>query len=228
MSAGEHAFNVVGGVPTNYARHPVAVYGTIGVPRTFHCTHAFFSKLDACFQELWRCEPAQPRPSGRVGRRPRPRSPGPMARGGPSTSTPSSGPARRSSPATSRPTRTTTSASRRSCASTLGLCWTTITTPPTATTSTSTTVHVGFSRAHSRTLHAGGCYHIFGKRFRGNVDGSFGSGTQGALDEVSAELGVSTPLTVLANWNSFLDAVARRGMGVAAARLPADHQCTRR
>ena len=57
MSAGEHAFNVVGGVPTNYARHPVAVYGTIGVPRTFHCTHAFFSKLDACFQELWRVSP---------------------------------------------------------------------------------------------------------------------------------------------------------------------------
>jgi hypothetical protein len=90
-------------------------------------------------------------------------------------------------------------------------------------------VGVGFSRARSHTLFMQAvCLHIFGKSFRGGVDGDFGSGTQGALDEVCGELGVATPLTVLANWNSFLDAVARRGMAVGGGRLPADHQCTRR
>src|SRR3712207_3372990 len=57
MSATEHAFDMLAQVPTHYAREPVAPYGTRGVRRTFHCTHDFFARLEACFNELWAVAP---------------------------------------------------------------------------------------------------------------------------------------------------------------------------
>jgi len=231
MSAREHAFNTVGGVPVHYARQPVAAYGTIGVPRTFHCTHNFFNKLDACFQELWRASP-HGRANAVVSAGAQVTKPGAHGNGrafdidaifwgGKTLVT-------RQFPTDTNYYLGVEAVLRKHFGVVLDYNYNAAHQDHFHV---DDTVAVGFSRARSHTLFMQAvCYHIFGKRFRGNVDGDFGSGTQTALDEVCAELGVATPLTVLSNWNSFLDRVAARGMGVTAAssRLPADHQCTRR
>jgi hypothetical protein len=65
------------------------------------------------------------------------------------------------------------------------------------------------------------------QRSAGNANGTYGSGNRSAPGEGCDELGIPRLLTDRANWISFLDAVARRGMGVAdAGRLPSDHSCT--
>jgi hypothetical protein len=58
VSAEEKSFKKLAGVPTHYARPPVATYGTIGRPHTFRCTNAFFAALEDAFAELWDVCPA--------------------------------------------------------------------------------------------------------------------------------------------------------------------------
>jgi hypothetical protein len=87
---------------------------------------------------------------------------------------------------------------------------------------------VGFRTVRTVTLFVQGvCYYILGKRFRGNVDGDYGSATRTVLDEACSELGVPTPLTTSANWNQFLDAVAERGFRERRSSRPADYDCVR-
>ena len=230
MSAREHAFDSVGGVPTHYARQPVATYGTIGVRRTFHSTRGFFNKLDACFQELWRVSPHHTALAV-VSAGAQVKKPGAHGQGQAFDIDAIFWPGKtfvtRNFPTDTNYYLGVEAVLRKHFGVVLAYNYNAAHQDHFHV---DDTVSLGFSRGRSHTLFMQGvCYHIFGKRFRGNVDGGFGSGTQGALDEVCAELGVSTPLTVLANWNSFLDAVAARGMGrVAGTRLPADHQCTRR
>ena len=50
-------FSSLDGVPVNYAREPVAPYGTRGRPHTFNCTSGFLQKVEACFEELFRVSP---------------------------------------------------------------------------------------------------------------------------------------------------------------------------
>ena len=50
-------FSSLAGVPVNYAREPVARYGTRGRPHSFNCTLQFFRKLEACFDELFGVTP---------------------------------------------------------------------------------------------------------------------------------------------------------------------------
>jgi hypothetical protein len=231
MSTREHPFTTVGGVPTHYARHPVAAYGTIGVARTFHCTHAFFNKLDACFQELWRVSP-HGRAQAVVSAGAQVEKPGYHGQGRAfdidAIFWPGKTLVTRDYPTDKNYYLGVEAVLRKHFGVVLDYNY--------------NAAHrdhfhiddgvaVGFSRARSHTLFMQAvCQEIFGKTFRGGVDGDFGSGTQGALDEVCGELGVATPLTMLTNWNSFLDGVARRGMrgSVGGGRLPADHSCTRR
>jgi hypothetical protein len=51
------SFSSLAGVPVNYAREPVAPYGTRGKPHTFRCTSGFLQKLEACFDELFSVSP---------------------------------------------------------------------------------------------------------------------------------------------------------------------------
>jgi hypothetical protein len=51
------SFSALAGVPVNYARPPVAPYGTRGKAHTFNCTSGFLLKLEACFDELFRVSP---------------------------------------------------------------------------------------------------------------------------------------------------------------------------
>jgi len=230
MSAREHPFNSVAGVPTHYARAPVAQYGTIGVVRTFHCTHLFFNKLDACFAELWRVSPHG-------------RAQAVVSAGGQVDKPGSHGDGRafdidaifwpgktlvtRDFPTDQNYYLGVEAVLRKHFGVVLDYNYNAAHRDHFHI---DDSVAVGFSRARSHTLFMQAvCEHIFGKTFRGGIDGDFGTGTQTALDEVCAELGVTTPLTVLANWNSFLDGVASRGMAVPrGGRLPADHDCTRR
>ena len=50
-------FNALAGVPTHYARKPVAPYGTRGKPRYLRCLPGFRQTLDAAFADLWRICP---------------------------------------------------------------------------------------------------------------------------------------------------------------------------
>lgn len=216
MSAREHAFNSVGGVPTHYARQPVAPYGTIGVARAFHCTRAFFSKLDACFQELWRVSP-HGRALAVVSAGAYVDKPGAHGQGRAfdidAIFWPGKTLVTRNFPTDQNYYLGVEAVLRKHFGVVLDYNYNAAHRDHFHI---DDSVSVGFSRARSHTLFMQAvCSHIFGKSFRGGVDGAFGSGTQGALDEVCAELGVATPLTVLANWNNFLDAVARRGTGVA-------------
>lgn len=58
VSAEEKSFKKLAGVPTHYARPPVAPYGTIGQQHTFRCTNEFFAVLEDAFAELWEICPA--------------------------------------------------------------------------------------------------------------------------------------------------------------------------
>jgi len=51
-------FSEIAGAPIHYARAPVSVYGSIGVPRTPRLDREFLAKLDVCFEELWSVAPA--------------------------------------------------------------------------------------------------------------------------------------------------------------------------
>jgi len=51
------SFTSLAGVPVNYAREPVAPYGTRGKAHTFNCTPGFRQKLEACFAELFSVSP---------------------------------------------------------------------------------------------------------------------------------------------------------------------------
>jgi hypothetical protein len=51
------SFSSLAGVPVNYAREPVAPYGTRGRTHAFNCTPEFLRKLEACFDELFRLIP---------------------------------------------------------------------------------------------------------------------------------------------------------------------------
>jgi hypothetical protein len=51
------SFSSLAGVPVNYAREPVAAYGTRGRPHTFNCTTGFLQKLESCFDELFTVSP---------------------------------------------------------------------------------------------------------------------------------------------------------------------------
>src|SRR6266404_1105504 len=57
MSETMTSFSSLGGVPVNYARAPVAPYGTRGRPHTFNCTTGFLQKLENCFEELFTVSP---------------------------------------------------------------------------------------------------------------------------------------------------------------------------
>src|ERR1700686_1717904 len=57
MSEPMTSFSSLAGVPVNYAREPVAPYGTRGRPHTFNCTPGFLLKLEVCFDELFRVSP---------------------------------------------------------------------------------------------------------------------------------------------------------------------------
>lgn len=57
MSGSMTSFSSLAGVPVNYAREPVAPYGTRGKAHTFNCTPAFLQKLEACFAELFSISP---------------------------------------------------------------------------------------------------------------------------------------------------------------------------
>lgn len=57
MSEPMTRFSSLAGVPVNYAREPVAPYGTRGRAHTFECTPGFLRKLEACFDELFRVSP---------------------------------------------------------------------------------------------------------------------------------------------------------------------------
>ena len=50
-------FNALAGVPTHYARNPVAPYGTRGKPRYLRSLPGFRQTLDAAFADLWRICP---------------------------------------------------------------------------------------------------------------------------------------------------------------------------
>jgi hypothetical protein len=61
VSATEHSFSTVAGVPVHYARQNAAAYGTRGQPHTFRCTHDMFDDLETCFADLWsRCPDGAP------------------------------------------------------------------------------------------------------------------------------------------------------------------------
>jgi len=51
-----YSFTSLSGVPTHYAREPIALYGTPGVAHKFYCIQSTADKLDAMFNDLWaRC-----------------------------------------------------------------------------------------------------------------------------------------------------------------------------
>jgi hypothetical protein len=57
MTAREAVWTTLGGVPTHYARPPIAPYGTRGLPRSFHSSRALHETLEAAFRELWELFP---------------------------------------------------------------------------------------------------------------------------------------------------------------------------
>lgn len=65
------------------------------------------------------------------------------------------------------------------------------------------------------------------KRFRGNVDGDYGSSTRAVLEEACNELHVPTPLTTQTSWFQFLDAVTRFVFHDERHTRPDDYDCTR-
>jgi hypothetical protein len=229
MTATEHAFTTVGGVPTHYARSPVADYGTIGEARTFHSTLAFHQALDACFQELWQVSPhgralavvsagAHVAKAGKHG----------LGRAFDIDSIHWHGKilVTREYPSNKKYYLGVEAVLRKHFGVVLDYHYNAAHRDHFHIDDGAT---VGFSKAKSTTLFMqAACQEVFGKTFKGGIDGGFGSGTQGALDEVCEDLGIATPLTDLANWNSFLDAVALHGMAITSFRRPADYQCTRR
>lgn len=222
MPADEHRFTTVGGVPVHYDRQSRAQYGTKGKACTMRCTHAFYRKLDACFSELWRVSPngraqvvtsagAYVNKSGYHG----------YGRAFDLDGIFWSGRTFITNNFPSYPNYY------------LGV-------EAVLRKHFGTVLAYNFNNAHHDHFHfddgtsvgfrkkarsvvlfvQGVCYYIFGMRFRGNVDGKWGDATDEALKEACRQLGVPTPLTTLANWNRFLDAVALKGMGVTVINMP--------
>lgn len=228
MSAREHSFDRLAGVPTHYARQPVAAYGTIGKPRAFHCTDAFFIKLDRCFAELWRvCPQGQARAVVSAGAHVN--KAGKHGEG-------------RAFDLDAIHWSSKTFVTKEFNADRkfyLGV-------EAVLRKHFGTVLAYRYNRAHQDHFHIddgasvgyrtvrtvtlfvqGVCQDLLGMTFDGGVDGKSGSATRGALDKACTELGVAKPLTSAANWLAFLDAVARRGMaGSTSSRLPADYDCT--
>jgi len=227
MSATEKRFNTIGSVPTHYARQPVAPYGTIGQQRNFRCTNLFYNKLEACFNELWRaCRHNRPRAIVSAGAYVN--KPGRHGQG-------------RAFDLDAIFWNGNTFITNRFndypdfylgveaiLRKHFG-----IVLAYNYNRAHQDHFHIddgrnpGFGTARSHTLFMQGvCYYMLGMRFRGNVDGNYGSGTRGALTEACKELGVPTPLNAPANWTRFLDAVAQRGIGrTTSYRRPADFDC---
>jgi hypothetical protein len=232
MSAREKSFNTINTVPTHYARQPVAAYGTIGVQRTFHCTNAFYNKLETCFTELFRvCLDGRARAIVSAGAYVNKSGYHGMGRAFDLDAIFWSGRTFITNQFATYPSfyLGVEAVLRKHFGTVLAYNY--------------NRAHrdhfhiddgggVGFRRVRSVTLFAQGvCYYMLGMRFRGNVDGDYGSATRTALDSACAELGVPTPLTTLSNWNQFLDAAARLGLRgerrTTGTRRPADYDCTR-
>ncbi|MCP5426170.1 MAG: hypothetical protein H6970_14045 [Gammaproteobacteria bacterium] len=229
MSEREKAFNTIGTVPVHYARNPVAPYGTIGKQRTFHCTNAFYTKLETCFNELWRvCPNGRPQAIVSAGAYVNKSGYHGMGRAF-------------DLDAIFWPGRTfVTNRFEDYPSFYLGV-------EAILRKHFGTVLAYNYNRAHRDHFHIddgggvgfrtvrtvtlfvqGVCYYMLGKRFRGNVDGDYGSATRTVLDEACTEFGVPKTLSSLSNWNQFLDAVARRAFaGQGSSRLPADYDCTR-
>ena len=230
MSATEKSFNTISLVPTHYARQPVAAYGTIGRQHTFRCTNDFYRKLEAFFNELWRVYPYG-------------RAQAIVSAGAYVNKSGYHGMGRAFDlDAIFWPGKTfitnrfeeypdfylgVEAVLRKHFGTVLAYNY-----------NPQHRDHfhiddgtsVGFRTTRSHTLFVQGvCYYMLGMRFTGNVDGGYGSATRTALEEACQELGVSTPLSTLSNWNQFLDAAARRGLGeTRGTPRAADHDCIRR
>lgn len=209
MSSREKAFTTVGGVPVHYARSPVAAYGTKGKAHTFHSTRSFHQKLDACFNELWRLNShgraevvvsagAQVSKSGQHGHG-RAFDVDSIFWAGKTLVT-------KKFPDYPQFYLSVEAVLRKHFGVVLNYHY--------------NAAHrdhfhiddgsrVGFRTVRSVTLFMQSvCYYMFGLRFRGNVDGKYGSGTRTAMEEVYRQMGIPLPLNSPAHWTRFLDQVA--------------------
>lgn len=228
MSATEKTFNTIGAVPVNYARNPVAPYGTLGRQHNFRCTNTFYSKLETCFAELWRvCPYGQPQAVVSAGAYVNKSGYHGMGRAF-------------DLDAIFWPGRTFVT-NRFDDYPNFYLGVEAILRKHFGTVLAYNYNHahrdhfhiddgtsVGFRTTRSITLFVQGvCFYILGKRFRGNVDGDYGTATRAVLEEACNELHVPTPLTAQTNWNKFLDAVARFVFRDERHTRPNDYDCTR-
>ncbi len=209
----EHAFTTLGGVPVNYDRAPVAAYGTVGVGRTFHCTHAFYAKLDACFTELWRvCPEGRPMAVASAGAQ--------VAKSGQhglgrafdldGIFWPGKSFVTKKFPEDPAYYLGVEAILRKHFGIVLDYNYNSAHRDHFHIDDGST---VGYKTTRSHTVFVqAACFHVMDIEVKGGIDGVSGKNTRTALDAACAKLGVSTPLTTPANWLAFLDGIATTGM----------------